>query len=97
MKKVQKKKTVKLQDTFFPKQKNHVLNKRAQRVLNKPPAKKKKDAKKQVDDKRVLNKPPATKKKDAKKQVDDLLDSQCSIGTCFFDSQGSPITVCSVA
>ena len=74
MKKVQKKKTVKLQDTFFPKRKKHVLNKRAQRVLNKPPAK---------------------KKKDAKKQVDDLLDSQCSIGTCFFDSQGSPITVCS--
>ena len=76
MKKVQKKKTVKLQDTFLPKRKKHVLNKRAQRVLNKPPATKKKDAKKQVE-------------------VDNLLDSQCSIGTCFFDSQGSPITVCS--
>ena len=64
MQRIKKKKTVKLDATFLPKNKR-VLNKRALRVLHKR-------------DSKVKRPRPQL----------DVLDSQCSIASCFWDSQG---------
>ena len=83
MKRVTQNKKVKLAETFLPKRKR-VLNKRA-RVLNKP-----------AKDEPTQRKDTAPARPKLRQQtVDDILNSQCSISTCFFDSQGRfpPCTV----
>jgi len=74
MEKMKKKKTVNLDATFFPKRKR-VLNKRALRVL---------DKKSPVSKKAKRQQPPV----DPKTDDENALDSQSSITSIFWDSQG---------
>ena len=93
MEKMEKKKAVKLDATFYPKKRKRVLNKRAL-ILNKKtpvsqsanrqrsPVVKPKTAPDSIN---ALDSQPSISASLFKTPVDDLLDSQCSLSSSFLD------------